>query len=138
MKKYIRQKDPMGCGVACVAYVLNISYKSALKLFAEKDKRLSRGYTSKDITDALTRFGICYKSVYVGRDKNPSVEVDSIVYVPKCKNFPRGHYLVKTKVGYMDPFINLQESNYDVTKSKAGLRKVLLDKISIKIVNVYK
>ena len=72
--------------------------------------------------------------MYVGREKNPKIENNSIVYVPKCHYFPYGHYLVKIQGGYMDPFINAHESNFDYTKAKAGLRKTLLSKISIKII----
>lgn len=136
MKKYIKQEDPMGCGIACVAYVLGIDYKSTVHLFTEESKRLDRGYTSKNITEALGRGGNKYRSVYIGREKEPEIEVGSIVYVPKCKDFPCGHYLVKIKCGYMDPFINLHESTFDHIKVKAGLRRILQNKISMKIIPV--
>jgi predicted double-glycine peptidase len=136
MKKYIKQEDSMGCGVACVAYILGISYGKAVDLFTQKQKRGSRGFTSKDITEAIKMSGVTYKSVYVGREKEPKIENNSIVYVPKCEYFPYGHYLVKIQNGYMDPFINLHESNFDYTKARAGLRKTLPNKASMKIVPV--
>lgn len=136
MKKYIKQEDSMGCGIACVAYILDISYGKAVDLFTQKQKRETRGFTSKDITEAIKVFGTNYKSVYVGREKKSEIENNSIVYVPKCDYFPYGHYLVKIQNGYMDPFINLHESNFDYTKAKAGLRKTLPNKISMKIIPV--
>jgi ABC-type bacteriocin/lantibiotic exporter with double-glycine peptidase domain len=136
MKKYIKQEDSMGCGIACVAYVLGISYEKAVNLFTQKQKRETRGFTSKDITEAIKMFSVNYKSVYVGREKEPRIENNSIVYVPKCDYFPYGHYLVKIQDGYMDPFINLHESNFDYTKAKAGLRRTLPNKISMKIIPV--
>lgn len=136
MKKYISQEDAMGCGIACVAYILSISYGEAVTLFTDKQKRWSRGFTSKDITEAIRTFGGAYRSVYIGREEKPCIENSSIVYVPKCKYFPHGHYLVKIQNGYMDPFINLHESNFDHTKARAGLRKTLPSKASMKIVPV--
>lgn len=136
MKKYVKQEDPMGCGIACVACILGIDYKSAVDLFKEKAKRFNRGYTSKDITEALRKGNKEYVSKYVGREKEPTIENGDIVYVPKCRDFPYGHYLVKTKTGYMDPFINLHESNFDHTQARAGLRKILPNKISMKITEI--
>lgn len=133
MKKYVKQEDAMGCGIACVAYVLGISYRKAVDLFTQKQKRRIRGFTSKDIVEAIKIFGTTYKSVYVGRETEPKIENNSIIYIPKCGYFPYGHYLVKIQNGYMDPFINLHESNFDYTKAKAGLRKTLPNKISMKI-----
>ena len=136
MKRYIKQEDAMGCGIACVAYILCISYKEAVDLFIETYKRETLGFTSKDITKAIKMFGITYKSVYVGREKKLKIENNSIIYVPKCDYFPYGHYLVKIQNGYMDPFINLHESNFDHTKASAGLRKTLPNKISMKKIPV--
>ncbi len=136
MIKYIKQEDAMGCGVACVAYVLRISYQEALMLFGKKHRKEAQGFTSKDITQALKRGGVTYKSVYVGREHSPKIENNSIIYVPKCDYFLYGHYLVKIQNGYMDPFINLHESNDDYTKARAGLRKIVPSKISMKIIPV--
>lgn len=60
MKKYIKQEDVMGCGIACVAYVLDISYEEAIDLFTHKQKRETRGFTSKDITEVIKTFGATY------------------------------------------------------------------------------
>ena len=105
-------------------------------LFVEKHKKDTRGFTSKDITQALKRGGVTYRPRYVGRENSPKIENNSIIYVPKCDYFLYGHYLVKIQNGYMDPFINVHDSDDDYTKARAGLRKILPSRISMKIIPV--
>ncbi len=133
---YVHQEDSMGCGIACVAFLTNKDYKDAVNLFSASEKRSSKGFTSKDIREALKKGGLIYKSVYVGRDLVPKIEIGNIVYVTKCKYFPYGHYLVKINEGYMDPLINLHEVNFDYKKARAGLRGMLPGRVSLKIVLV--
>jgi hypothetical protein len=128
---FVKQEDPMGCGIACVAFVLGISYKEATKLFALPEKRKALGYRSSDLREALKRGSYDSFSRYVGRLDDTRVEIGDIVYVKKCKMFPSGHYLVKINGGYMDPFINMGEVVGDYTRAKAGKRFPLKERITM-------
>jgi hypothetical protein len=127
----VKQEDPMGCGIACVAFVLSISYKEAVKLFTFPEKRKTLGYRSSELREALKRGGCNSFSRYVGRLSDPKIDIGDIVYVKKCKLFPYGHYLVKNEDGYMDPFINMNEAGGDHTKAKAGKRFILNEKMTM-------
>lgn len=125
--KPVVQEDFMGCAIACVAFILNKTYKESILLFRNQEKRINKGFTVKEIVDALQKSGNNYHSRYVGRLENIVIKNDTIVYVKKCQEFPRGHYLVKIKNGYMDPFINLQEKG--IMCALAGFRKIVPGKI---------
>lgn len=127
--KSVTQLDCMGCGIACVAYVRDISYKEAKNLFDCPNKASTKGYTIKHINNALFKFGLNYKSKYIGRVEVYEIKDKSLVYFKKCYNFPYGHYMVKTELGYMDPFINLREVNYDIEKAESGFNNDYKDKI---------
>jgi hypothetical protein len=128
---FVKQEDPMGCGIACVAFVLGISYKEATKLLTLPEKRKTLGI-AQVIYEKLSRGG-SYDSFsrYVGRLDDTRVEIGDIVYVKKCKMFPSGHYLVKINGGYMDPFINMGEVVGDYTRAKAGKRFPLKERITM-------
>ncbi len=128
-----KQEDPMGCGIACVAFVLGISYMEATKLFTLPEKRKTLGYRSSELREALKRGGYDSFSRYTGRIENLEINKGDIVYVKKCKLFPFGHYLVKTDGGYMDPFVNMTEVSGDYTKAGAGIRTVLSEQITMVI-----
>ena len=134
MKKLpiIAQEDEVGCSIACVAYITGKTYKESISLFGLPDKRFKKGYTVKEIVEALTKAGYTYRSMYVGRLKRLKIETQSIVYVKKCSNFPFGHYLVKIKGGYMDPWFNLKKMTI-IEKAEAGERKRIHGKIVLVI-----
>src|SRR3989344_5928994 len=49
-KPAVKQEDPLGCAVACVAYALNKSYQESLALFANgKEKANVTGFLCKEI-----------------------------------------------------------------------------------------
>ena len=129
MKKSVVQRDSMGCGIACVACVCDISYDKAKSLFKFPENANTKGYTIKAINEALASYGLKYKSKYIGRARDYKIKENSIVYFKKCKIFPYGHYMVKTDHGYMDPFINLHEVNYDIKKASCGFRKICTETI---------
>lgn len=62
--KYVAQEDEMGCVIACVANLLQISYQQAKQLFNPKYAN-NRGYYRKSIVNALKKAGIqCYYKKY--------------------------------------------------------------------------
>ncbi len=134
MTKPIRQEDGMGCGVACVAFIVGQSYKKTKNdLIKNRQKALKQGYLCKELVDALKRVGLTYTYHYL---KRPLKYRDSmIVFIKRSKRFPRGHYLVKTSMGWMDPWINLSP-NADVKKSVAGFRNRLPGKVSYVLVPI--
>ncbi len=119
--KLVAQEDSMGCGVACVASVLEISYKDSMKLFDEK-RSSTKGYYLKDLLQALNKKGVIYKSGKVTDKTRKYVnKVGSIVFVKRSKKFPVGHYLLKTSKGWMNPWIN----SVKITHAKADFQQKL-------------
>ena len=118
----ITQKEPMGCGIACVALALNISYKSAKKLFDNPEYSLSRGYYCKELVRVLNKRKKNYSFSKIN-EKNKSLlnEERVIVFIEKGKKYPSGHYLIKTKEGWMKPWINFPI----ITPAKSGFQKNL-------------
>jgi len=45
----------------------------------------------------------------------------AIVFVERSKKYPAGHYLIKTKKGWMNPWINFP----NISSAKSGFQKVL-------------
>ena len=125
MKKPITQEDLMGCSVACVAFALNKSYKSTKSLF-DKPKDVSfRGYYCREIVKALKRGGLNYKfSKLTQKNKEVKKKLNNfgtIVFIKRNKKYPQGHYLVKTKRSWMNPWINFSSIN----PAKSGFKKKL-------------
>lgn len=118
MKK-VTQEHPMGCAVACVASICGISYERALLLFCNKLFASTKGYYCKDICSALKRKGKNYAYKKAKQKINYCEGV--IVFILRSKKYPKGHYLVKTCNGWMNPWINFPHIN----PAKAGFQKRL-------------
>ena len=119
--KLISQKHLMGCGVACVASLLGITYDNSLKLFNEKYVS-TKGYYLKDIILALKKKEIIYTgSKITNKTRKYINKIGSIVFVKRSKKYPFGHYLLKTNKGWMNPWINYPNIN----PSKSGFNKKL-------------
>lgn len=103
----ICQEHPFGCGVACVAFIVGDSYKNALKLFGNSNNATVKGYYCKDLIFALAQSGFKYR---YHKYKNNYLDLlfknGTIVYTKKSSNYPAGHYLVKTVLGWMNPWSN--------------------------------
>jgi len=121
MKKAITQEDFCGCAVACVAFVLGISYQSALSLFANGQRRaIIRGFYCRDIVRALNKVS---KNKFVYRKvKNSNFyKNNTIVFIARSKKYPLGHFLVRHRNLWMDPFINFPH----IINVRSGFRKRL-------------
>ncbi|OGH42619.1 MAG: hypothetical protein A3H79_03470 [Candidatus Levybacteria bacterium RIFCSPLOWO2_02_FULL_36_8b] len=123
--KPIKQKDSLGCAVACVAFRLNISYERSLTLFRHgKKKAESAGFLCKEIVEALGRRGLSYKYNYIkDRIRNKIYKSGTIVFLRRSKKYPTGHYLCRADNKWMDPWINFPDR-----KIKAGFKKRLPEK----------
>lgn len=102
------QGHSWGCGVACVAYVSNREYASALKVFESPEYAWKCGYMCRDLVNALSKLGKQYEHRYYRPHLKRYLEIPgTIVFVGRNKKYPGGHYLVRTKNGkWMNPWSN--------------------------------
>ena len=121
--KSITQKLDYGCGVACFAFVCDMSFEEAIT-FLGKNYSVKNGWRPRDIVNELNRFGFTYKNHYVRKKTDEVYPLNSIVLIERTPEYPVGHYLVLTRRGWMDPWINLTGTK-DIHKAKSGFRKEL-------------
>jgi hypothetical protein len=132
--RLVKQEDPFGCAIACVASILNTTYKDSLKLFNNAQVRVKdEGFYCKEIVEVLRKKGLNYEWRYIKPYIRKRIYSHySIVYLKKSKEYPQGHYLVRVNNKWMDPWINFP--NEDV---KAGFRKKLPSKAIYAILRLY-
>lgn len=120
--KAITQEQGMGCGVACVASLVGLSYKKAMRFFKNKKGASTRGYYCPEICYALKRSGKNYKWKKATKASKPLLQKQGvIVFIKRSKKYPEGHYLLRTANGWMDPWINYP----NIKPAKAGIRRKL-------------
>jgi hypothetical protein len=124
MRESITQEFDYGCGIACFAFVLEMTYKQAANHLGELQANSTR-FWIKDFATALNNSGEHYIAKYM---KPPMIKKiykeGTIVLVRRSKHYPAGHYLIRHKGHWMDPWINLPTDN-DITHAKSGFRKRL-------------
>ena len=121
MYKAVVQKHQSGCGIACVACVTNQSYEKVLSL-TDKSYASSRGYYCKELIALLSKFNLSYSYKKVtNKTKKYLIKEGTIVFIARSKTHPLGHYLVKTKKGWMNSWINYPI----ISPVKAGFNKRL-------------
>lgn len=117
----VAQEDSYGCGVACVANLVEIPYKEALKLFSEPQNASSKGFLCKDLVKALSQVQNSYEYFYIKRHKRKLIYTDgTIVFIKRNKRYPVGHYLARKNTSWIDPWIN-----FPYLPIKVGTRKRL-------------
>ncbi len=131
MKKYQQQKDQKGCGIACLANLLNMSYEETKKDFEVKFYKIDRGVKMFDIVNYLKSHGLEYKSKFFNQNRKYEYNKregskfskiqGSITLIAKSEKYKVGHYLLRIKNGWVDPWINF----VPLEKAKAGIRKKL-------------
>jgi hypothetical protein len=112
MSKYglVTQEDKWGCGVACLASLLGISYQDAKQLAeAAKERGVNArpsGLELHDLARALRGEGI-----KVVADWAPAaIPNGSIAFVAGGRRYGEaGHYILRTPRGWMDPWYNLRK-----------------------------
>jgi len=118
----ITQEHPMGCAVACVASVLNISYQSALELFSNPQNAWTNGYFCVDLIEALGKKNITYLFKEILNQQDPILsQHGTIIFIDTCHQYPCGHYLVKTIDGWMNPWANYPS----IMPAKSGIIEFL-------------
>lgn len=127
MNQTVTQQDEMGCGAACVAFVIGTSYKKAASLLG-RDKAQTTGFQLKELRLTLAEYGHSYRQKHVNLAPKTAIYRDgSIVFITRSKRYPYGHYLVRHRGSWMDPWINLAE-NKNVQHATSGYRRRLPDK----------
>lgn len=112
MDRIIVQQHKLGCGVACVAYVLKCGYSKALRLFNQPENADVKGYWCRELVAALAKEKVDYVHRYFKARYRKILTVPGvIVYTKRSRRYPAGHYLVRTKGGHwMNPWSNFPES----------------------------
>ncbi len=130
MKKYQHQKDLNGCGIACLANLLNKPYDKVKLDFEKKFYPIAKGILCFDMVKYLNSIGLNYKLKFCNQNPKHFNKKDgekfskiekSITLIYKSKKYPVGHYLLREKNFWVDPWYNLPS----IDNVKAGARKVL-------------
>lgn len=120
--KSITQEESMGCAVACVAFLLGISYKKAKNMFEYPKHSFTRGFYCREIVNTLKSGGLNYDfcKFKKGREKIMN-KYSVIIFTERNKNYPKGHFLVRTKNGWMNSWINFPY----IKPAQSGFQKSL-------------
>lgn len=124
MRESITQEFDYGCGIACFAFALEMTYQQAAKHLGELQANSTRFWV-KDFTAALNDSGKHYIAKYMKPPMMRKIYKEgTIVLIRRSKQYPAGHYLIRHKDHWMDPWINLPLDN-NITHARSGFRKRL-------------
>lgn len=124
MRQSITQEFDYGCGIACFAFVLGLTYQQAAEHLGELQANSTRFWV-KDFRIALNDAGKHYISKHIKQSLLRTIyEEGAIVLIRRSKLYPTGHYLIRHKNQWMDPWINLPIDN-NIEHAKSGFRKRL-------------
>ena len=128
MKTYQHQKDIDGCGIACLANLLGKDYNLIKKDFEKKFYPIDKGINIADMVRYLQTHKLNYTSKFFNKKNYDALEAsryskieNSITLIVKSEKYPVGHYLLRNKDGWVDPWYNLPS----IDNVHAGLRKKL-------------
>ena len=121
--KLVAQEEGMGCGIACVASALGITYQEARQLSDRPEGSYLNGYNCKDLANTLNKKGrnYIYKK-FKSEHKILLEKPGTIVFVKEGDGDIWGHYLLKTLNGWMDCWINWPSIN----PAKAGYHENII------------
>lgn len=120
--KLVTQEASMGCAIACVASLVGVTYKIMRKSFeGGKKYEHSRGFYNRHIVQALTKWGIFYRAYSAKQWGSKRIKNGTIVFVGPSEKYLAGHYLLKTKQGWMNPWMNCP----NIKPARAGFQKKL-------------
>jgi len=130
----VRQENLTGCGLACVAFIVNKTYRSFLPLIKEQLIDLNnRGMFCRDLIKFLDLSGIKAKLRYIRTQNHPLLFKEFVIcYINKSIKYPAGHFLVRYQGKWMDSWINYPQ----IIKVKAGFRTKLPGKVNY-VVELY-
>lgn len=123
MRKSVTQQSEYGCGVACFAFVCELSYEQAVVMLG-REYSVKSGWRPSDLVAQLRVGGRVYKNSYVRKQPSSHYTDNSIVLIERSVYYPVGHYLVAYQGMFMDPWINLP-TNTNITEARSGFRSKL-------------
>lgn len=124
MRSSITQEFDYGCGIACFAFVLQISYQQAVEHLGVEQSNSTR-FWIKDFQIALNNSGKAYQAKYIKPHLRKMIYHEgTIVLIRRSKHYPSGHYLIRHANLWMDPWINLP-FDQNIAHAKSGFRKRL-------------
>ncbi|MBI2051146.1 hypothetical protein HYT33_00050 [Candidatus Roizmanbacteria bacterium] len=124
MRTSVTQEHDFGCGAACLAFVVGKNYKEVVRHLG-KTKAATSGYYCNELVAGLNKFGFPYFYLYLKSWLRRKIYQDGvIVFIKKSKKYPAGHYLVRYKGLWMDPWINFVE-NKNIKEAESDFRKKL-------------
>lgn len=110
----------MGCGVACAASLINKTYQETVHLFAGGAiKQRTSGFYNADFVQALAKVGYSVKGYSAQEWGSRRIKPGTIVFAARGKQYPDGHFLLKTNKGWMDPW----KTGDSIKTARAGWRK---------------
>jgi len=126
--KYTHQYDLNGCGIACLANLLEQSYEEVKADFENSFYKIDRGIKVFDLVLYLKYRGRLYQSEFFN-PKNIDIDkaiktastIGSITLIHKSSIYPVGHYLLRTAEGWVDSWINFPSIN----NVHSGIRDIL-------------
>ena len=121
--KPVKQEDGLGCAVACVAFVLNIPYQEALKLFEDGERRVREdtNFYCPELVKILNGKGLNYTWKKLNKENIDVIAKNlSIVFIKRSSKYKVGHFLSRNKDKWMDPWINFPKQ-----ETEAGFRDEL-------------
>lgn len=120
----VTQLDPLGCGAACISFITGKNYAEVVTLLGQSQAE-HRGFYCGELIAVLSKLGISYTYKYIKPWlRNRIYQNKAIVFIKRSESYPAGHYLVRYKGQWMDPWINFCE-NSNITQAKSGFRKKL-------------
>lgn len=124
MKESITQEFDYGCGIACLAFALDMTYQQAANYVGNSQANSNRFWV-RDLTIALNKSGKGYVSKYVKPHIATKIYHEgTIVLIRRSKRYPAGHYLIRHNGYWMDPWINLP-INRNIAQARSGYRAQL-------------
>ena len=118
----VEQEDEWGCGVACVASRLGVTYAVA-KSRLEKQKgsgieEKPKGLDLDPIVKVLHRAGVDVVADWFAKE----MPAGTIAYIDGAAPYKDGHYLLKVAGGWMDPWSSMPAKAREA-KVQKGLPK---------------
>ena len=90
MRKSITQEHDYGCGVACFAFALNMTYRQAVEHLGHQQANSDR-FWIKDFTTALNSSNVFYVAKYMKPKMLRKIYKEgTIVLIRRSKNILRG------------------------------------------------
>ena len=133
MKVYQHQKDMNGCGIACLANLLELPYDKVKKDFEKRFYTIEKGI---NIADMARYINLKQKRKYVSKFFNKKTydakeakqysEIDkSITLIVRSEKYRVGHYLLRDGGAWVDSWVNFPS----IDNVHAGLRSKLPENV---------